>query len=64
MTRTYVYTLVVENLSDEYEDRKEIGRLRQWFSLEEAIAKLREHKPVQLKYIEKLCADQVWHLLC
>ena len=59
MTRTYVFVLIVENLEDNYDDAGKIGRLRNWFSLDEATKKLSEHKPVQQEYIDKLCQDKV-----
>nr|CAB3264494.1 diphosphoinositol polyphosphate phosphohydrolase 1-like [Phallusia mammillata] len=57
-TRTYVYVLIVKKLNDEYEDRKDIGRTRKWFSLVEALDKLSEHKPIQKRYLQKLINDQ------
>lgn len=57
-TRTYVYVLMVEHLKDEYDDAKGIGRDRKWFSLSEATMRLREHKPVQTAYLEKLIQDK------
>jgi len=57
-TRTYVYVLMVEHLKDEYDDAKGIGRDRKWFSLLEAIMRLREHKPVQTAYLQKLIQDK------
>lgn len=50
-TRTYVYVVIVEHLADEYDDVK-IGRLRQWFSIEEACGQLQLHKPVQTSYVK------------
>ncbi len=58
-TRTYVYVLTVEHLKDEYDDAKGIGRDRKWFSLSEATMRLREHKPIQTAYLEKLIQDKV-----
>jgi len=57
-TRTYVYVLTVDHLKDDYDDAKGIGRGRKWFSLLEASMRLREHKPVQTAYLEKLIQDK------
>uniref|UniRef100_H2YFQ0 diphosphoinositol-polyphosphate diphosphatase n=1 Tax=Ciona savignyi TaxID=51511 RepID=H2YFQ0_CIOSA len=57
-TRTYVYVLIVEQLKEDYDDAKGIGRMRKWFSLAEANRMLSQYKPVQKEYIEKLCQDQ------
>ncbi|CAK8688979.1 diphosphoinositol polyphosphate phosphohydrolase 1-like [Clavelina lepadiformis] len=57
-TRTYVYVLVVEQLQEDYDDAKGIGRIRRWFSLEEANNMLLQHKPVQQLYLDKLLKDQ------
>ena len=58
-TRTYVYVLIVERLKEDYDDASKIGRLRRWFSIDDAINMLSQHKPVQQKYIDKLCKDEV-----
>ncbi|XP_039270901.2 diphosphoinositol polyphosphate phosphohydrolase 1-like [Styela clava] len=50
-TRTYVYVVLVESLNDEYDDAKNIGRMRKWFTLDDACAQLQVHKPVQMAYI-------------
>lgn len=59
-----MYVLIVKKLNDEYEDRKDIGRIRKWFTLEEANHKLSEHKPVQQLYLQKLIRDQVKIKFC
>ncbi|XP_009859218.2 diphosphoinositol polyphosphate phosphohydrolase 1-like [Ciona intestinalis] len=57
-TKTYVYVLIVQQLDEEYDDAKGIGRIRRWFTIPEANKILSQHKPVQMEYIEKLCQDQ------
>lgn len=44
---------VTEEL-DEWEDSRQIGRRRQWFSLDSALEQLARHKPVQRDYIIQL----------
>ena len=58
-TRTFVYILIVEKMLDDYDDAGKIGRLRRWFSLDEAIKQLSQHKPVQQEYLDKLFNDEV-----
>lgn len=58
-TRTYVYVLIVEKLVKDYDDACKIGRLRRWFSIDDAFNMLSQHKPVQQEYIDKLCRDEV-----
>ena len=50
---------MVEHLKVDYDDARGIGRLRRWFSLSEANEKLRQHKPVQTRYLEDLLQDEV-----
>lgn len=58
-TRTYVYILVVEHLKIDYDDARGIGRLRRWFTLSEADERLRQHKPVQTRYLKDLRNDKL-----
>lgn len=51
--RTEVFVMVVTEELPEWEDSKNIGRQRKWFTLEDALKQL-SHKPVQLTYIESL----------
>ncbi|XP_049779050.1 diphosphoinositol polyphosphate phosphohydrolase NUDT4B isoform X1 [Schistocerca cancellata] len=52
--RTEVFVLVVtEELSD-WEDARTMGRQRKWFSVEDALEQLSQHKPVQLTYLQSL----------
>lgn len=39
---------------DEWEDSRNIARRRQWFSVEDALAQLSLHKPVQRHYLQQL----------
>jgi diphosphoinositol-polyphosphate diphosphatase len=50
-TRTEVYILIADKMVDRWEDREQMDRRRQWFSLEEAIAQAarRPHKQLYLK---------------
>jgi len=52
--RTEVYVLLVTKELDEWEDSKSIGRRRQWFSFEDALAILALHKPTQRNYLQQL----------
>lgn len=52
--RTEVYVMQVTEELDEWEDSKNIGRKRQWFTIEEALEQLALHKPVQRNYIQQL----------
>ncbi|XP_013782753.1 diphosphoinositol polyphosphate phosphohydrolase 1-like isoform X1 [Limulus polyphemus] len=52
--RTSVFVLVVTEEKEEWEDSKNIGRKRQWFTLEKAMDVLAVHKPVQCDYIKLL----------
>ena len=51
--------LVVEHLKEDYDDARGIGRLRRWFTLSEADERLRQHKPVQTRYLKDLRNDKV-----
>lgn len=52
--RTEVYVLRVEEELAEWEDSRAIGRKRQWFSIDEALARLAQHKPVQRNYLQQM----------
>lgn len=54
MHRTEVFVMVVTQELEEWEDSKTIGRNRQWFSIEEALAQLALHKPTQRHYLQQL----------
>jgi len=53
-TRTVVFVLIVTEELPEWDDSKNIGRRRKWFSIEEACQKLKEHKPIQLDYLQHI----------
>lgn len=44
---------VTEELSD-WEDSRSMNRKRQWFSIDDALAQLALHKPVQRRYLQQL----------
>uniref|UniRef100_A0A8C9DIE0 diphosphoinositol-polyphosphate diphosphatase n=1 Tax=Prolemur simus TaxID=1328070 RepID=A0A8C9DIE0_PROSS len=52
--RTYVYVLIVTEVLEDWEDSVNIGRKREWFTIEDAIKVLQCHKPVQASYFETL----------
>ncbi|XP_018911489.1 diphosphoinositol polyphosphate phosphohydrolase 1 isoform X2 [Bemisia tabaci] len=52
--RTQVFVLIVTEELPDWEDSRNIGRQRKWFTMEEALKQLRLHKPVQLVYLESL----------
>lgn len=52
--RTYVYTLIVTEILEDWEDSVNIGRKRQWFKVDEAIRVLQSHKPVHAEYLRRL----------
>lgn len=52
--RTYVYVLIVTEVLDDWEDSVNIGRKREWFTVEDARQVLQCHKPVQASYFETL----------
>ncbi|KAK6179865.1 hypothetical protein SNE40_012122 [Patella caerulea] len=52
-TRTSVFTFIVEELTDEWDDARMLGRKRDWFTMVEAKEKL-SHKPIQVTYLELL----------
>lgn len=52
--RTAVFVLVVTEEMDEWDDSKNIGRKRKWFTIGEALEHLAAHKPVQWSYVKLL----------
>ncbi|MED6275372.1 Diphosphoinositol polyphosphate phosphohydrolase nudt4b, partial [Characodon lateralis] len=52
--RTYVYTLIVTETLEDWEDSVNIGRKRKWFKVEDAIRVLQNHKPVHAEYLRRL----------
>ncbi|XP_047451417.1 nudix (nucleoside diphosphate linked moiety X)-type motif 4a isoform X2 [Mugil cephalus] len=52
--RTYVYTLVVTETLEDWEDSVNIGRKRKWFKVDEAVRVLQSHKPVHAEYLYRL----------
>lgn len=52
--RTEVYVLRVTQELAEWEDSRSIGRKRQWFSVDEALERLAQHKPIQRTYLQSL----------
>ncbi|XP_034019417.1 diphosphoinositol polyphosphate phosphohydrolase NUDT4B [Thalassophryne amazonica] len=52
--RTYVYVLTVTETLDAWEDSVNIGRKREWFTVEEAIKVLQIHKPIHAEYLRRL----------
>ncbi|XP_003743362.1 diphosphoinositol polyphosphate phosphohydrolase 1 [Galendromus occidentalis] len=52
--RTQVFVLQVEDLLEEWDDSKSIGRKRKWFTVPNALEELTVSKPVQCNYVELL----------
>ncbi|KAJ8715866.1 hypothetical protein PYW08_013151 [Mythimna loreyi] len=52
--RTEVYVMTVTQELAEWEDSRLMGRKRQWFSIDDALAQLALHKPIQRHYIQQL----------
>lgn len=52
--RTYVYTLIVTETLEDWEDSVNIGRKRKWFKVNEAMRVLQSHKPVHAEYLHRL----------
>ncbi|CAF0801862.1 unnamed protein product [Didymodactylos carnosus] len=52
--RTTVYILNVEEETDDWEDKRLIGRQRRWFCLNDAYLHLKIHKPSQFCYLDRL----------
>ncbi|KAL4236681.1 Diphosphoinositol polyphosphate phosphohydrolase 2 [Mactra antiquata] len=53
MHRTNLYAFVVTDLVEDWEDRINMGRRRQWFSIDAAKVEL-AYKPVQASYLESI----------
>ncbi|OQR70321.1 diphosphoinositol polyphosphate phosphohydrolase 1-like [Tropilaelaps mercedesae] len=52
--RTQVFVLQVEELLEEWDDSKSIGRQRKWFTVPNALEELMVSKPVQCNYVQLL----------
>lgn len=52
--RTEVYVMMVTQELDDWEDSRQMGRKRQWFSIDDAMVQLALHKPIQRHYIQQL----------
>uniref|UniRef100_A0A3Q3JG94 Uncharacterized protein n=1 Tax=Monopterus albus TaxID=43700 RepID=A0A3Q3JG94_MONAL len=52
--RTYVFTLIVTETLEAWEDSVTVGRKRKWFKVDEAIRVLQSHKPVHADYLHRL----------
>lgn len=50
--RTAVFELIVEEIADDWEESRVMGRRRHWFSIEEANDLLSMHKPLQQSYLK------------
>lgn len=62
--RTYVYTLIVTETLEDWEDSVNIGRKRKWFKIDEAIRVLQSHKPVHAEYLRRLRNSQTCSPMC
>ncbi|XP_075945966.1 nudix (nucleoside diphosphate linked moiety X)-type motif 4a [Anarhichas minor] len=56
--RTYVFTLIVTETLEDWEDSVKIGRKRKWFKVDEAIRVLQSHKPVHAEYLHRLTSTR------
>ncbi|XP_034249418.1 diphosphoinositol polyphosphate phosphohydrolase 2 isoform X1 [Thrips palmi] len=52
--RTEVFVMTVTEELPEWEDSRNIGRKRKWFTMEDALQQLSLHKPGQLTYLQSL----------
>ncbi|CAM1295279.1 NUDT3 (predicted) [Pycnogonum litorale] len=52
--RTSVFVMVVTDLLEDWDDSKTMGRMRKWFSVDEALSQLAIYKPIQVNYLELL----------
>lgn len=50
--RTAVFELIVEEIADDWEESRVMGRRRHWFSIKEANDLLSLHKPLQQSYLK------------
>lgn len=62
--RTYVYTLIVTEMLEDWEDSVNIGRKRKWFTVDEAIMVLRSHKPDHAEYLHMLTCNPTCSPVC
>lgn len=46
--------MIVDKELEEWDENKNLGRIRKWFNLEEAKCELEKHKPVQGSYLNLL----------
>lgn len=53
-TRTCVFVLVVNEVLDDWDEAKSIGRQRKWFTLNDAKRHLMLHRPAHCTYLERL----------
>lgn len=61
--RTAVFELIVEEIADDWEESRVMGRRRHWFSIEEANDLLSMHKPLQQSYLKLFFKLKEEHLL-
>jgi len=61
--RTAVFELIVEEIADDWEESRVMGRRRHWFSIEDAIVVLSKHKPLQQSYLKLFSKLKQEHLL-
>lgn len=52
--RTKVFVMLVTEELENWEDSRQIGRKRQWFTIDSALEQLARHKPVQRHYLQQL----------
>lgn len=52
--RTKVFVMQVTEELENWEDSRQIGRKRQWFTIDSALEQLARHKPVQRHYLQQL----------
>ncbi|KAG8042380.1 hypothetical protein G9C98_005014 [Cotesia typhae] len=52
--RTQVWVMRVTEELPEWEDSRNIGRKRKWFTISDALIQLAQHKPIQRSYIHSL----------
>lgn len=52
--RTEVFVMTVTEELPEWEDSRNIGRKRKWFTMDDALQQLSLHKPGQLTYLQSL----------
>lgn len=53
-TRTCVFVLVVNEVLDDWDESKTIGRQRKWFTVNDAKRHLKLHRPAHCTYLERL----------